>query len=220
MQTQSPDLTLDELRILLAPAIARAAAFDGWSAQGIASAADELGIDRDVAAYAFRGGQMDMIAAWIADVDARMVAALPVSALAGMSIRERIRALVLFRLDAIAGQEESLRRALAIMAMPSNAARALRLGWHSADLMWHLAGDTATDFNHYSKRTILAGIYAATLSIFASDESDDKAETKAFLDRRIDGVMRFEKAKAKLLRKPEERFSVARFLGRLRYPAN
>jgi len=220
MASASPDLTLDELRISLAPALARAAAFDGWSAQGVASAADELGVDRDVAAYAFKGGSMDMIAAWIANVDARMVAALPADALATMSIRERIRALVLFRLDALAGHEESLRRALAIMAMPQNAARALKLGWHSADLMWRLAGDVSTDYNHYSKRTILAGIYAATLTIFASDESDDKAETKAFLDRRIDGVMRFEKAKAKLLRKPEDRFSVARFLGRLRYPAN
>jgi ubiquinone biosynthesis protein COQ9 len=85
--------------------------------------------------------------------------------------------------------------------------------------MWRLAGDTATDYNHYSKRTILAGIYAATLAVFADDTSEGKAETQAFLNRRIDGVMRFEKAKAQLLKTPEDRFSMARFLGRLRYPA-
>lgn len=214
------DLTLDQLRLALAPKIAEAVAFDGWSGEALANAARELGADGDVAAYAFKGGQMEMISAWIADVDARMEAEFAARALADMPVRERIRRLVLFRLECVAGLEEALRRALAIMAMPHNAARTLRLGWHSADRMWRLAGDTATDYNHYTKRAILAGIYAATLGVFVDDESEDKAETHAFLDRRIDGVMHFEKAKAQLLQPSEESFSLARFLGRLRYPAN
>ena len=69
-----------------------------------------------------------------------------------MKVRERIRSLVQFRLDAVTGREEALRRALAIMAMPQNAVRAARLGWSSADAMWRLAGDTATDYNHYPSR--------------------------------------------------------------------
>jgi len=97
--------------------------------------------------------------------------------------------------------------------------RSLKMGWHSADLMWRLAGDTATDYNHYTKRTILAGIYTATLAVFADDESEEKADTRAFLDRRIEGVMKFEKAKAKWLNSERESFSISRFLGRLRYPA-
>ncbi len=84
--------------------------------------------------------------------------------------------------------------------------------------MWRLAGDTATDYNHYTKRALLAGIYGATLAVFVDDTSEGKAETRAFLDRRIEDVMTFEKAKAQLLGK-REGFDVARFLGRLRYPA-
>jgi ubiquinone biosynthesis protein COQ9 len=84
--------------------------------------------------------------------------------------------------------------------------------------MWRLAGDTATDYNHYTKRALLAGIYAATLAVFVDDTSEAKAETRAFLDRRIEGVMQFEKAKARFMR-PREGFDDARFLGRLRYPA-
>ena len=84
--------------------------------------------------------------------------------------------------------------------------------------MWRLAGDTATDYNHYTKRAILAGIYAATLAVFVDDESEGKAVTRAFLDRRIDGVVKFEKAKARWLGK-REHFDPVRFLGRLRYPA-
>ena len=161
---------------------------------------------------------MAMIAAWIAHVDARMTQAVPAADLAGLSVRARIRRLVLARLDAITGREEALRRALAIMAMPQNVAEALRMGWATADAMWRQAGDTAADFNHYTKRATLGAIYAATLSHFASDTSEGKAETRAFLDRRIDGIMRFEKAKAGLLASNAMHFSPGRFLGRLRYP--
>lgn len=212
------DFTLDELRLALAPAVADAAAFDGWSEAAINAAAESDGVDPRVARLAFADGPMDMIAAWIQSIDARMGREFSQAILAAMPVRERIRALVLFRLECVAGREETLRRALAIMALPRNAGRAVQLGWASADAMWRLAGDTASDYNHYSKRAILAGIYAATLAVFVSDESDGKQETRAFLDRRIDGVMKFEKAKGRLLA-GRDGFSMTRFLGRLRYPA-
>lgn len=218
-ETLAVDATLEDIRALLAPRIAAAAVFDGWTDEAVQAAAEDCGIDPAVAAFAFPGGAMDMIAAWVGTVDARLAQAWPQEKLATMKIRERIRVLVLFRLECTAGLEEALRRAVAIEAMPQNVPRALRMGWSSADLMWRLAGDTAADYNHYTKRTLLAAIYAATLAIFVNDNSQDKAETRAFLDRRIDGVMNFEKVKARWTQ-PRERFSVTRFLGRLRYPAH
>lgn len=216
----SADATsLDELRRELAPVIADAAVFDGWSDEAVAAAADLAGIDQAVASFAFSGGPMAMIAAWIDACDTAMAAEWPAERLAQLKIRERIRTLVQFRLDYVTPQQEALARALAIMALPQNAPQALKLGWHSADLMWRLAGDTATDYNHYTKRTILSGIYAATLTVLAHDRSEDQADTRAFLERRIDGVMRFEKAKARFVNRDFTGFSPARFLGRLRYPA-
>ena len=211
------DATLKQVRLALAPAIADAAAFDGWSNAAVTAAAEGEGVDPAVARLAFSGGAMAMIAAWIARIDADMAATLPRERIGNLPIRERIRTLLQFRLDALAGREEALRRALAVMAMPQNVPQTLRLGWSSADLMWRLAGDTATDYNHYTKRLTLSGIYAATLGVFAQDKSENHADTRAFLDRRIEGVMRFEKAKARLLRPADEHFSPARFLGRLRY---
>ena len=215
----SPDLTLDELRIALAPAIADAAVFDGWTSLAVTNAAAAEGVDPEVAKFALKGGAMVLISAWIAAIDRAMAEALPPETLATLKIRERIRRLVQFRLDAVAGQQEALRRALAIMAMPQNAGQALKLGWSSADAMWRLAGDTATDYNHYTKRMTLGALYASTLAVFAQDESDGFADTKAFLERRIENVMQFEKVKAQFLRPDAERFSPARLLGRLRYPA-
>lgn len=211
--------SLEDLRLALADEIAAAAAFDGWSEEAVRSAAQAGGIDPDAAVFAFEGGPMAMIEAWIRAIDVQMAAALPPERLAGMKIRERIRSLVQFRLDAVAPHKEALRRAMAIMAMPQNLARSTRIGWASADAMWRLAGDTATDYNHYTKRLTLGSIYAATLAVFVNDTSDDHADTRAFLERRIEGIMKFEKAKARLLRPADEHFSPVRFLGRLRYPA-
>ncbi len=216
--------TLDELRLDLAPAIADAAVFDGWSEAALVQAAEACGVDPAAARFAFKGrgdkpDAMMMIAAWIGSIDRAMTEALPAEAVAALPIRERIRSLIQFRLDHVAWQKEALRRARAEMAKPWNIAESARLGWSSADAMWHLAGDTATDYNHYTKRATLAAIYAATLMVYADDTSEDSADTKAFLDRRIEGVMRFEKAKARVLRPKDESFSPLRVLGRLRYPA-
>ena len=159
-----------------------------------------------------------MIDAWFAAIDAAMLAVLPPDKLATMKIREKITALVEARLALLAPQREALRRALAILAMPNNLVRAARLGWRAADLMWHAAGDTATDYNHYSKRAILAGVYGATVTVLLDDESEGHAATSAFLARRIEGIMRFEKTKAQLLGRASHRPSLSRFVGRLRYP--
>lgn len=212
------DPTLEELRAALAMPVARNAAFDGWSKAAINSAAAELGVDADVARLAFPGGAVDMVDAWFGAVDAELAHRCPADALAGMKIRQRITHLLETRLAIVAPDREAQRRALSILAMPQNAARAARLLWRAADHMWRLAGDSATDFNHYTKRMTLSAVYASTVSVFVDDESDDYADTKAFLARRIDNVMQFEKVKAQARARRENLPSLSRFIGRLRYP--
>jgi len=213
------DMNLDELRDALAPRLPVHAAFDGWSGAAIAMAAAELGVPADRARLAFPGGAMQMIDCWFDAIDKAMLAAFPDERIASLKIRERIGALILFRLETIAPQRAALRRALTILAMPRHALDGARLAWRSADRIWRLAGDTATDFNHYSKRALLIGVYGSTTLVFLDDESQGLAETRAFLDRRIGDVMRFEKAKARWRSGNLYRPSLTRFLGRLRYPA-
>jgi ubiquinone biosynthesis protein COQ9 len=214
-----PDATLDEMRVELARALPAHAAFDGWTPAALNLAAAQTGIDPAVAALAFPGGAVDMIDTWFAEVDTAMLTDLPPETLRAMKIRARIAALVEARLDIVHKDIEALRRALAVLALPQNLARAARLNWRAADAMWHAAGDTATDFNHYSKRAILGGVYTATIMAMLGDESEGLADTRAFLSRRIDGIMRFEKFKGRFTHSAPERLSLARFLGRLRYPA-
>lgn len=210
------DATLDELRDALAPRIAVNAGFDGWGEAALAMAAQELGVDPDVARLAYPNGAVDMIDAWFAGVDRAMAERLPADRLAAMKVRERIAVLVEARLEAVYDDRESLRRALAILAL--HPACAATLGWRSVDHIWRAAGDTAVDYNHYTKRAILLGVYAATVTVFLDDRSEGFADTRAFLSRRIDGVMRFEKWKAGVANRAVYRPSLSRFVGRLRYP--
>jgi len=217
--TQPIDMNLDELREALAPRLPVHAAFDGWGEAAIAMAAAELGVPADRARLTFPGGAVQMIDCWFDAIDKAMLAAFPAERIAALKIRERIHDLLLFRLETIAPQREALRRALAILAMPRHALEGARLAWRSADRIWRLAGDEAPDFNHYTKRALLIGVYGSTTLIFLDDESAGLTETKAFLDRRIGDVMRFEKAKARWRGSSRYRPSLSRFLGRLRYPA-
>jgi ubiquinone biosynthesis protein COQ9 len=216
------DLTLDELAPVLAAELPRHAGFDGWTPLAVERAADAIGADPRVAALVF-AAPIDMIDGWFSVVDAEMARRLPPETLAAMKIRARITALVEARLDIMLPDREALRRAHAVLAMPQNVRRAVRLGWRTSDHMWRAAGDTATDYNHYTKRAILGSVYGATTLVFLDDDSEGQSNTRAFLARRIEGIMRFEKAKAKLTGSNDgidRHFSLARLVGRLRYPAS
>ncbi|HEX8535725.1 MAG TPA: COQ9 family protein [Allosphingosinicella sp.] len=213
------EMNLDELRAALAPLIPANAVFDGWSDTALAMAASELGVPEGRARLCFPGGAPQMIDAWFDAIDIAMAKAYPLERISKLKIRERVRDLVLFRIETVNPHKEALRRALAILAQPQNAMGAAKLAWRSADRMWRIAGDRATDFNHYTKRGILSALYMSTLLVYLDDDSDSLATTRGFLDRRIDDVMSFEKLKASWRNSRSRLPSLSRFLGRLRYPA-
>lgn len=211
------DMTLDELRDALAERLAAHAVFDGWTDAALAAAASELGVPADRAALCFPGGAIEMIDAWFAAIDRNMVEALASQDIAAMKIRARVRAALVARLNVATLQPDALRRALAVLARPRHAARAAKLAWRAADAMWRAIGDNSVDIAWYSKRTTLTALYTATMIAWMDDDSEGFADTYAFLDRRIDDVMTFERFKARLKPEPDRHFSPARFLGRLRY---
>lgn len=208
------DTPLAELAPRLVAAMLPHVPFDGWSAASLTAAAADLGIDADIAALAVPD-VATMLTLWTDGVNAHMAGVMAASH--NQKIRDRIRTALVSRLEH--GDREVTRRALAILARPEHAMLSARLLWRAADAMWRAAGDTATDYNHYTKRAILSGIYSATLLYWTQDDSDDFAATRAFIDRRIEGVMQFEKAKAKLTGMAARLPDPARVLGRLRYPA-
>lgn len=171
--------------------------FDGWSETALRRAAVATGREAAAARRAFPGGPIEAVDVFIAEADARMEQELAGRDLASLKIRERIATAVRVRLETHARHREAVRRALSLQLLPGNAPRALRGLYRTVDRIWWLCGDNATDFNHYTKRALLAGVYATTLVHWLNDESDGAEDTWAFLDRRIADVMQIQKARGR-----------------------
>ncbi|MFN3230600.1 MAG: COQ9 family protein [Alphaproteobacteria bacterium] len=192
--------------------------FDGWSAISLNKAARDCGMESGMAKLAFPGGAKDLLSCFVAECDLAMLAALRDAKLDEMRIRDRIKTAVKARIDAIGQHAEAERRALSFLALPQNASMGFGFVAQTVDLMWRAAGDTSTDFNFYTKRGLLAGVYSATLLYWLNDTSEENQATWAFLDRRIDDVMQIEKTKAKVFKATKNMPSPISLLARLRYP--
>jgi ubiquinone biosynthesis protein COQ9 len=207
--------TTDEARkaAVLKAALVHAAE-DGFSERTLTRAATDSGIGCEMMLHLFPDGPASLVAYYSAQTDAEMEKRLGARKLADMKVRERIATAVLARLAVLKPHKESARRAAAFLMMPANAALALTLLYRTVDAMWRSAGDTSTDFNFYTKRAILAGVYSTTLMRWFTDKTEDESETHAFLDARIANVMQFEKFKAGVRERAKDMPSFADIVGR------
>ena len=180
----------EKLRAELLQASLAHVAFDGWSRTALRAAASDLGVDPVLAFNAFPGGEAELIEAFSTWADHRMLDALAERDLAAMRVRERIAVAVRLRLELLDPYREAVRRGLAFLALPPNAAIGLRCLYRTVDAIWYAAGDRSTDYNFYSKRLLLAGVYSSTLLYWLDDASDGRKETWAFLERRIAEVLK------------------------------
>lgn len=175
--------------------------FEGWNQQTLKKAAELAGFRKTDAIRVFPGGAIDAVDAYMRLTDAAMVEGLAGYHLDTMKIRDRIGTAVRLKLAAMETHRESVRKALALQAMPFYCAHAIRSLYETVDAMWYAIGDQSTDFNFYTKRLTLAGVFSATLLFWLDDKSPGYSLTSEFLDRRIEDVMRFEKLKAQVKKK-------------------
>ena len=183
-------MNIDETRDQLRAATLAHVPFDGWTGRALRAGADDLGLDPALAANAFPGGPAELLGAFSAEIDRRMLAELEARDLKAMKHRHRIATAVRARLELLAPHREAVRRGLSFLALPKNAALGVECLYRSVDAIWHAVGDTSTDYNFYTKRLLLAGVYSATLLFWLNDESEGCSETWAFLDRRLAEVIK------------------------------
>ncbi len=215
-KTSSPDAAdimspphIAEVRAAVLDAALPDVVFDGWSESLLRRAIDSAGVNRNDAKLAFPRGALDLAAAFHRRGDVEMLARLDAEDAASLRIRDKITVAVRIRLEIAEPHEEAIRRAAAMYALPVYAADGAKLTWETADHIWNFAGDTADDYNWYTKRLTLSAVFSSTLLYWLGDSSEDKAATWAFLDRRIEGVMRFEKTKGALRKSPLARLAFA-----------
>jgi ubiquinone biosynthesis protein COQ9 len=198
----------DDDRARLLEAALDHVAFDGWSETALRAAATDTGIPIERTLNAFPGGAAELIAFHSETADRRMLEALELEPLSEMKVREKAARAIRLRLEANFRHREAIRTALTVLMMPQNAALSARLLYKTVDAIWYAIGDRSTDFNFYSKRGLLAGVYTATLFYWLNDKSEGAAATWTFLDRRIAEVMKVPQLLGKL----------TQFTGRLPLP--
>ena len=156
---------------------------------------------------AFPKGISEAIDFFAEEMDAKMEAHCNTEAFKRLKIRDKIKEGLMFRFRTHQKQRETIRRLMSYYALPQHATQAAEHVWKTADRLWYLAGDKATDYNYYTKRTMLVGVYSSTLLAWATDSTPDLSLTEEFLDRRIGDVMKIEGLKK----------SVKEFFGKLSY---
>ncbi|MGY8985394.1 MAG: COQ9 family protein [Sphingomonadales bacterium] len=211
------DRTPDEWRQDIIEAILIHVPFDGWGDNAINRAADDLGLTRGFIDLAFPKGLSNMITFFLEGLDQKLIEGLRVRGIEKMRIRDKISLAIRLKLEINDAYREAVHRTVTWLAMPLNVPLGAKLLWKTADVMWSMAGDTATDYNHYTKRGILSGVYSSTLLYWLNDNSVGYEDTWAFLDRRIENVMQFEKVKSKVVKATEGLPDVAAVLGQWRY---
>lgn len=194
------DTTADAKHRLLQAALANVA-FDGWTEAAFKAAIRDSGVNPHLARALFPRGGVDMAVAYHRQGDALMAERLQAADLEGLRLREKIARAIRIRLDLVE-DKEAVRRGTTLFTLPQYSAEGLRALWGTADTIWTTLGDTSDDLNWYSKRTSLSAIYSATVLFWLGDDSTDHQATWAFLDRRIDNLMAFEKGKASLRANP------------------
>ncbi len=186
------------LRDRLADAVVAESAFEGFSWAALAAAAGKLVLPRGEADRLFPGGPVQILTYLSQRADLRTVEDMEKAGVSALKIRDRIRTAVRLRLEKHGGEHESVRRALSLLSLPLNAGLGLKLLYKTVAALWYAAGATSSDFNFYTKRATLAGVYSSTLLYWLNDRSPGNEATWGFLDRRIDDVMKFEKLKARV----------------------
>ena len=163
-------------------------AFDGWSRPALRAAARRIGMPAGEAVALFPGGAADLVAAFSRWADQRLLDRLESSPLDQLRIPDRIALALTTRLEIVEPSREAVRHALSVLALPQHAALGMRLLYETVDGIWYAAGDRATDFSFYTKRATLAAIYAATVLYWLEDRSPGFADTRGFVERRLDEV--------------------------------
>lgn len=172
--------------------------FEGWSEGALARGAEEAGYRRVDVLRVFPRGPLDALLLFAAHTDAQMLAAYAALSPAPAKIRERIATLVKARLDALEPYREAERRAVAACVLPAFAPHGVSALARTVDAMWKTAGGHSADFNWYTKRALLAGVYSSTLLVWLNDRSAGHEVTWDFLHRRIADVMKIQGWKKRL----------------------
>lgn len=169
------------------------AIFDGWTVKLLEKACENAGLDINYWKIVFPAGCLDVVDYFINQTTEESI---KITKLDGLRTHEKIRALVKCRLELYARHKQVIQSTTKLL-LP-HPLRNLNATYRVVDEIWRAAGDTSTDWNFYSKRTLLAGVYTTTFIYWLNDNSENHEATWEFLDKRLGNAMQVGKGIGKV----------------------
>ena len=187
---------IEQERLAILKQFLKNAVFERWSNNNLYKSAQNLGFERSYVSLLFPNKIKDLTLYFNHLLNAQMTETfLSNPELKGVS--ETIASLIEIKFNLYHPHREAIRCLLQYNLLPQNLCAAQKSLWRTCDQIWYLAGDKSTDYNYYSKRTLLAYVYSSSLLYWLSDESENYLDTKSFIRRKIKSVLKLGKWKAK-----------------------
>ncbi|MFV9875317.1 MAG: COQ9 family protein [Rickettsiales endosymbiont of Dermacentor nuttalli] len=178
--------------------ILKHAPLEGWNNHSINLSTQNLNWNIAYITLLFPNGICDIIEYFTTYIDTHMIEALKKIDLSSMKISARIYIIVQTRLNESLPYRPAIAKMISYCTLPQNALHSINTLWRTADNIWVICKDQSADFNYYTKRLILSGVYSSTLLYWINDYSDNQIETMHFLQRRINDALKISKFKYSL----------------------
>ena len=164
--------------------------FDSYSREGIFT-------NNEIRVF-FPNGRVDFLRYWFDISEKLMLEDLSKVEIQELKVREKIKKIIRVRLERWKSYKVAIKRTLPILIMPSSDTLLSCSLMKTSDSIWKSAGDRSVDFNFYTKRGLLLGVYSTTLIFWLDDNSKDDQKTWEFLDRRVEEVLQIPKVKTRI----------------------
>ena len=195
-----------QLRMDLIRAMLTHVPFDGWTWEAMEQGAVDINFEKTktpsfrikIFKDLFKNGPIDFIDIFSEVIDLEVKEKYDLIELKPERVPEKIKKIIMLRLNLCQKHKESIRSSVSITAIPVNARASLKILYRTCNSIWRIAGDKSTDFSFYTRRISLAAIYTSTLLFWLNDNSNNNVETEFFLERRLKDISKISNLKKPL----------------------
>lgn len=171
----------------------------GWCREALQQGAIDAGLERNEVERVFEGQIYKALKVYNCYLlEAVKEEALKDPGFTELGITDKVKYLVLLKLKIMAPSKGVARATKEFFRTPTNLPLSPQFGWETVDEIWEIVGDTSTDFNYYTKRGLLLGVYTATLAYWLKTEDPELTATRVFLEKRLEETKKIAKAKQEI----------------------
>ncbi len=189
MKKDSSQYFKNKLKIL--QLIKKIVSSDGWS-ENITKKLVNKNINSEELLYYFPNGYKDMLKFSLDEINHSLIKKISKVNIINLPLSKRIKKILINRMQILNQDKMFFKKTFYHLLLPKNTKILKKSLYKSVDAMWYLAGDNSTDFNFYTKRITLAGIYINAIFIFFNKNID---EAEINIDKNLKRISKFPKIK-------------------------